>query len=229
MFDVVGRTYASSFRARHLVFIFIAAIAAYILFHNERFLIEPSNPVWQHYRSIGWWLLIHGVAGASALILAPMQFSDRLRARFAELHRVVGRVYTTAVFVLAPLGAYIQYLDEGLAGASRSFTIASSTDAVLLMITTGIGFIFALKRMIPQHRQWMTRSYAVALVFFEVRFILGVSGLDQPFDFAVVETVVWVCLAFAVLIGDIANQVYDFQPMRSSIARTRPMQAAAAE
>jgi hypothetical protein len=28
---------------------------------------------------------------------------------------------------------------------------------------------FALKRMIPQHRQWMTRSYAAALTFFEIR------------------------------------------------------------
>src|SRR5882672_7278394 len=193
MFNAVRGPYPNSFRTKHLVFVFIAAMAAYVLYHNERFLIEPTNPVWQHYQSIGWWLLIHGVAGACALILVPMQFSDRLRARFAKLHRVIGRVYITAAFVLAPLGAYIQYLDEGLAGASWSFTIASSTDAALLMITTGIGFFFALKRMIPQHRQWMTRSYAVALVFFEVRFILGVSGLDQPFDWPIVETVVWVC------------------------------------
>jgi uncharacterized membrane protein len=229
MFNAVCGTFARRFRTKHLVFVFIAAMTASILYHNERFLIEPSNPVWQHYQSIGWWLLIHGAAGACALILVPMQFSDRLRARFAKLHRVVGRVYIAAVFTLAPLGAYIQYLDEGLAGASRSFTIASSADAVLLMITTGIGFVFALKRLIPQHRQWMTRSYAVALVFFEVRIILGVSGLDQPFDFAVVETVVWVCLAFAVLIGDIANQIYELQPAPSRIARLQPMRGVLAE
>jgi hypothetical protein len=229
MSKAVQGTFANSFRTKHLVFVFIAAVAAYVVFHNERFLIEPSNPVWQHYRSIGWWLLVHGVAGACALILAPLQFSDRLRSRFAKLHRVAGRVYILAAFVLAPLGAYIQYLDEGLAGASRSFTIASSTNAVLLMSTTGIGFVFALKRMIPQHRQWMTRSYAVALVFFEVRFILGISGLDRPFDFTVVETVVWVCLAFAVLLGDIANQVYELQPMRTLVATTQSTQAVAAE
>jgi hypothetical protein len=229
MSSAVRRTYASRFRMKHVVFVFIAAMAAFILYHNERFLIEPTNPVWQHYKSIGWWLLVHGMAGACALILAPMQFSDSLRTRFARLHRVVGRVYITAAFVLAPSGAYIQYLDEGLAGASRSFTMASATDAMLLMITTGIGFFFALKRMILQHRQWMTRSYAVALVFFQVRFILGVSGLDQPFDWAILETVVWICLAFAVLIGDIANQVYELQPMPSPVARAQPMQAVAAE
>jgi len=229
MSSAVRRTYASRFRMKHVVFVFIAAMAAFILYHNERFLIEPTNPVWQHYKSIGWWLLVHGMAGACALILAPMQFSDSLRTRFARLHRVVGRVYITAAFVLAPSGAYIQYLDEGLAGASRSFTMASATDAMLLMITTGIGFFFALKRMILQHRQWMTRSYAVALVFFQVRFILGVSGLDQPFDWAILETVVWICLAFAVLIGDIANQVYELQPMPSPVARAQPVQAVAAE
>jgi hypothetical protein len=158
-----------------------------------------------------------------------MQFSDRLRTRFTKLHRIVGRIYITSVFVLSPLGAYIQYLDEGLAGAGRSFTIASTTDAVLLMTTTGIGFYFALKRMIAQHRQWMTRSYAVALVFFQVRAVLGVAGLDQPFDWATVETVVWVCLAFAVLIGDIANQVYEIQSMRRRIVRAEAMPVLAAE
>ena len=72
MFNAVCGILADRFRMKHLVFIFIAAMALYILYHNERFLIEPSNPVWQHYQSIGWWLLIHGLAGASALILVPM-------------------------------------------------------------------------------------------------------------------------------------------------------------
>src|SRR6476620_3582133 len=105
MFNAVCGTFARRFRTKHLVFVFIAAMTAYILYHNERFLIEPSNPVWKHYQSIGWWLLIHGAAGACALILVPMQFSDRLRARFAKLHRVVGRVYITSALVLAPSGA----------------------------------------------------------------------------------------------------------------------------
>jgi hypothetical protein len=217
------------FRTKYFIFSFIAAMTLYVLFHNERFLIDPSNPVWQHYRSLGWWLLAHGVAGACALILAPLQFSDRLRARFTKLHRVSGRIYIAGAFVLAPLGAYIQYMDEKTAGASRSFTLASATDAVLLMVTTGIGLLFALKRMIPQHRQWMTRSYAVALVFFEGRFIMGVSGLDRPFSWAVLETVVWICLAFAILIGDLANQAYELRSVRPRTARTPAMQTVPAE
>jgi uncharacterized membrane protein len=200
-------------RIKNLVFAVIAAMMAYVLWHNERFLIEPMNPVWQHYQALGSFLLVHGVAGGSALILAPMQFSERLRTRFTKLHRVVGRIYVTGALVLAPAGVYVQYLDYSLGVfPSRSFMTEVFIQAALLMITTGIGFLFALKRMIPQHRQWMTRSYAAALTFFAIRVILGVMGWDR--DVVMVETVVWACTASAILIGDLANQVYELRSMR---------------
>jgi hypothetical protein len=159
-------------------------------------------------------------------VLAPMQFSDPLRARFARVHRITGRTYVTAAFVFAPIGAYIQYLDESQ-GASWTFTVETVVQASLLMITTGIGFSFAMKRMIPQHRQWMTRSYAVALTFFEVRFILGVTGWNEPFNWQIVETVVWTCTACSVLVGDIANQVYELQSARPRFARAKAEPVAA--
>jgi len=214
---------SDGFRAKHLVFAFIGVMIAYVLYHNERFLFDPTHPVWQHYETFKWWLLPHGVVGACALLLAPMQFSDRLRARFRKLHRVTGRIYVAGALVLAPLGAYIQYTQEPL-GASRSFTTAAIIDAAILMTTTGIGLFFAIRRMIPQHRQWMTRSYAVALTFFEIRFILGLTGLDTPPDPAIAEIVVWACVAVAVLVGDIANQWYELQS-----SPRRPVMVPAAE
>jgi hypothetical protein len=199
-------------RAKTIVFGVIAALMAYVIAHNESFLIDPRHPVWQHYATFQWWLLPHGLAGACALVLAPLQFSDRLRQRYARVHRMIGRIYVAGAFVIAPLGAYIQWLEEPL-GASRSFTTAAIVDATILLVTTAIGLAFALKRMIPQHRQWMTRSYAVALTFFVIRFILGVTGLDRPPDPAIAEIVVWACVALAVLVGDLANQWYELSSM----------------
>ena len=101
------------------------------------------------------------------------------------------------------------------------------------MITTAIGLYFALKRQFNYHRQWMIRSYAVALTFIEIRVILGVSGLDDPFDWHILETVVWSCVAASVLIGDIANQLYDghLARLRTATANARavegPMRIAA--
>lgn len=206
------------FRIKNIVFAFIGLMTLYVLYHNERFLLNAQHPVWMHYASFKWWLLPHGLAGACALILAPLQFSDRLRARYRQLHRVIGRIYVSAALILAPLGAYIQFVEEPL-GASRSFTIATVVDAGLLMTTTGIGLIFAVNRMIPQHRQWMTRSYAVALAFLEIRVILGVTGLDRPPSYAVTEIVVWSCVATGVLVGDLANQWYELQSTRARTAR----------
>jgi len=227
MFDTVPVQSSKWFRTKNFVFAFVAVMMAYVLFHNERFLLDPADPVWQHYESFKWWLLPHGLAGACALLLVPMQFSDRLRRRFTKLHRVIGRVYVAGALGLPPLGAYLHYRDES-AGSSRSFTVAGVIDAAILMITTGIGFAFALKRNIPQHRQWMTRSYAVALVFFEVRVILGVTGWDRPVNFATVEAVLWACLAFSVLLGDLANQWYELRSLRPRTARTQAAQSVAA-
>src|SRR5258708_34757729 len=122
-------------------------------------------------QSFKWWLLPHALAGACALFLGPMQFSDRLRLRYTKLHRVVGRVYVAGVLIAAPLGAFIQYRFDERLGVSRSFTIATIVDASLWMLTTAIALVFALNGRIQQHRQWMTRSYAVAIVFLESRVI----------------------------------------------------------
>jgi uncharacterized membrane protein len=203
---LVPRQRASWINAKNLAFAGILLMMAYVLHHNESFVIDRSDPNWDHIKSFRWWLLPHGLAGACALTLAPLQFSDRLRRRFTKMHRIVGRIYITGVFVLAPLGVYIQYLEERI-GEPRSFTIATSVDAILLMSTTSFALYFILKRKIQQHRQWMTRSYAVALVFFEVRFISGLLGLDD--SVGATETIVWICLAFSIPLADLVLQLQE--------------------
>lgn len=198
---------ASYVRPKHVVLTIVACMIGYVLYHNESFLVHPKDPIWEHYHPFRWWLLPHGLAGACAILLGPFQFSDRLRAKYTKLHRVSGRIYVVGAMVVAPLGTYIQYYQERM-GMTRSFTMAAAVDATLLMITTGIAFAFILRRKIQQHRQWMTRSYAVALIFLEVRVILGLTGLEKLGPHAV-ETVVWCCVAFSVLSGDIVLQVQE--------------------
>lgn len=208
----VSRQGASWINAKSLVFAVIVLMMAYVVQHNEGFLVDHGDPEWQHIEPFKWWLLFHGVAGACALVLVPLQFSDWLRSRFTKVHRVMGWTYISGVFILAPLGVLIQYLEEHT-GAPRSFTIAATVDATLLISTTGTALYFILNRKIQQHRQWMTRSYAVALVFFEVRLISGVLGLDDSGD-AVGETIVWICVAFAIPLADFVLQLQDSRRSR---------------
>ena len=224
MFDTIPVQSANRLRTKHFVFTFIGIVTAYTLYHNESFLVDPADPRWEHYHSLGWWLLLHGVAGGCALVLAPMQFSDRLRKRFTKLHRITGRVYVGSVLVLFPLGAYIQYLDEAT-GGSRTFTYLTVMEAVTMAITTGFGLYFAINRNIPQHRQWMTRSFAVTFVAIMVRAVMGITGWDNPFNWALTEAVVWSCFVFSLLFADLANQIYDWpQPLR-----TRPIESASTQ
>jgi hypothetical protein len=44
-----GGGFRSAVAAEISVFTAIAMMMAYVIYHNERFLIEPMNPVWEHY------------------------------------------------------------------------------------------------------------------------------------------------------------------------------------
>ena len=206
--------------AKYVVFSVIAIMMVYVLYHNERFLIEPTNPIWQHYEPFKWWLLPHGVFGAIVILLAPLQFSDRLRRRFTRFHRIVGRLYVIGAFGLAPLGAYIQYYNERL-GGPRSFTVLAVVNAVMLVVATAIAFLFAYKRRITQHRQWIVRSYAISLVFIEGRFVMGVTGWEQ-LGVEIVQAIIWSCLAMSVLLADMANH---WMEIRSALSA--PVKSAA--
>jgi hypothetical protein len=217
--DLVRPGSPSWVRPKTFVFAAIAAMGLYVLYHNERFLIDPSHPVWQHYEPFKWWLLPHGVAGACALFLAPLQFSDRLRRSHLNVHKTIGFIYVISALIFAPIGTYIQYLDEAQ-GAARTFTIETFVQAGLMMITTVIGMACALKGLITQHRQWMIRSYAVALTFLEIRVILGITGWDNPMEWGRLETVVWVCVALSIFVGDVANHIYERRTARPRVAQT---------
>jgi len=195
------------FRPKYVVFSFIAVMTIYVLVHNERFLIDPTHPNWTFWAPFKWWLLPHALAGTTTILMAPFQFSDRLRKHYPKAHRVMGRIYVAGVLTLAPLGAYTQWLEEVRGVATREFTVLAVVDMILLIVPTLIALRYAMQRKITLHRQWMTRSFAVALVFFEGRFILGVTGLES--NPANAEPVIWSCLVFAVLAGDIANQWQD--------------------
>ena len=219
-------------RPKYLIFAAILLMMGYVMAHNERFLVEPENPVWAHYSKYGWWLLTHGVAGAAALFLAPLQFSDRLRKRYARFHRMCGYVYVAGVFALAPLGVYVQLVSEGLEGSPRSFTVLAAADGLMLIVTTAIAVMFARQRRLTQHRQWMTRSYAVALVFFEGRLILGLTGLETA-SVEIVQAVIWTCLALSVPLADIVNDWDELRraataPARSPARGDAPARAVAA-
>ena len=190
-------------------------MAIYVLQHNERFIVDPKAPVWNHYQPFKWWLLVHGLGGASALVLAPMQFSERLRRHYTGLHRVAGRIYVAGAVIAGLTGAYIQFVQEQT-GGTRSFTLAGATQGLLWMVTTLIALVLILQGKVQQHRQWMVRSLFLGpVVFVTVRVILGVTGLEKLGP-SMIETVVWVSITCAVPVADIVLQCEEWLRSRST-------------
>jgi uncharacterized membrane protein len=194
-------------RPKYLAFTFVGIMMAYVAVHNESFLVNWKDPIWEHYKTIKWYLLPHGVTAAFALLLGPLQFSDRLRARYTKFHRVSGRIYVAGALIGGPLGAIMQAVE----GPDR-WVVLSVVDASMLVATTSIALMFILKGNITQHRNWMTRSYAVTLVFLGGRFFGGIAGLDgnEPMLLAII----WSCLALSLLVADVGIHLQDLMRKR---------------
>jgi uncharacterized membrane protein len=194
-------------RPKYLAFTFVGIMMAYVAVHNESFLVNWKDPIWEHYKTIKWYLLPHGITAAFALLLGPLQFSDRLRARYTKFHRVSGRIYVAGALIGGPLGAIMQAVE----GPDR-WVVLSVVDASMLVATTSIALMFILKGNITQHRNWMTRSYAVTLVFLGGRFFGGIAGLDgnEPMLLAII----WSCLALSLLVADVGIHLQDLMRKR---------------
>jgi hypothetical protein len=190
-------------RPKTMLFIAIAAMYAFVLLTVESFLFDKSNPEWAHIAPFQWWLLPHGLAAACALFLGPFQFSERLRRKYVMVHKTFGYLYIAGCTVGAPLGVYIQWVEEKLGTFSHSFTIATIMDAAIWMFATTMALIMILSGKMQQHRQWMTRSFACALIFLEVRVVLVAFQLPET----AAEMVVWAFVAAAFPLADLVLQI----------------------
>jgi len=94
-----------SFQAKHLLFATFGLMALVVfVLYDLPFVTTAAG---QHFAKVKWWLVPHGVAGLAALVLVPLQFSNRLRAHHWQLHRIMGRIYVGSVFIAAPIAVPI--------------------------------------------------------------------------------------------------------------------------
>ena len=101
--------------------------------------------------------------------------------------------------------------------------VASSGFGVLFAVTTALGLLAAKRRDIQTHREWMTRSYAVGLVFLETRCIDQIPWLSKLWDWpsTILETHhisdLWLVIALSLLGAELLLRVERLN--RSPLAR----------
>ncbi|MFG1840034.1 DUF2306 domain-containing protein [Micromonospora sp. NPDC049175] len=122
-------------------------------------------------------LVTHIFTAAVALVLGPLQFSPKVRAR-PRIHRSIGRCYLAVGVVPSGLTAIPVAVWSG-----RLLTqVSLSTAAALWLITGGLGYRAARRRDFAAHRDWMMRNYALTFLAVTARIFVPLLLLVQiPF------------------------------------------------
>ena len=201
--------------AKTMLFALIGVMYVYVLYNVEGFLFNKTDPEWKHIAPFQWWLLPHGLAAACALFLGPLQFSERLRKKYVMVHKTFGYLYIAGCYVGAPLGLYIQWIEEKLGTYSHGFTIGTMLDAGIWVFATTMALVMIRSGRMQQHRQWMIRSFACALIFLEVRAIMVFFQIPEP----MVEYVVWGCVAAAFPLADLVLQIDELRRQKVRTVR----------
>jgi uncharacterized membrane protein len=146
---------------KYAFFALLALCVPLVLVADERFLINPADPHWKHVAPFKWLLLVHGLAGLTALITGTLQMSSRIRRLRPELHRAIGKVFIGAVSIAAPAALAIT-----LAGFEpRSITVQQWFQSGGWLASPWIAYACIRSGQMPLHKAWMMRSYAFTLIF----------------------------------------------------------------
>jgi uncharacterized membrane protein len=143
-----------------------------------------------------WWLVLHIAGGVTALSVGVLQLWLGLTNRISAWHRALGKAYVTAI-ALGSIGAF--YLALTIPG-NAPYAAGLFSLCVAWVITTSMAVFAIRRRKIPQHREWMMRSYAVTFAFVTFRF--GVDALIArhvaPADAQAIMA--WACWAAPLLL-----------------------------
>ena len=151
-------------RFKTILWVSLGLIVLFVFITSELLLVT-DYPMYHAYRlqviADRHLLIPHTLAGTLALLIGPINFSSRIRQRYLQLHRILGRLYVVSVFVGSFTGIALAAGRPGLPGTSMQ--------AAAWMVCTTAALITARNHQITQHRQWMARSYAVTFTFVSSR------------------------------------------------------------
>src|ERR1700686_494290 len=114
--------------------------------------------------------LLHIVPAMLFMILGPLQFVRRLRAKHPRIHRWSGRIFLTASAVVGVTGLTLAFR-KTIGGVDEKAAIVLFGSFFLIALAKALWH--ALRREFALHREWMIRGYAIGLAVATIRPIMG--------------------------------------------------------
>ncbi len=188
----------------------------YYLNYNEAVFTNPATGAANYWRMRGW-LLLHITCGMTAALIGPFQFSQRLRKRYLQLHRLSGRVYVIAV-MCGSVAAFRLAIGTTF---GKAFGFGLEMLALAWCTTTLMAYYAVRQRQIQIHREWMVRSYVVTFAFVTFRVFNDYPPMMNWLPDADRSNVlIWACWALPLLITEVILQLRRMPRTAKSSAHT---------
>lgn len=173
-------------------YVLIAYIAGVALYNYGFRLLGWGSwpPLSESYQLHPIGLYTHIFAAVLALVVGPFQFSVRLRQKFRQLHRWMGRAYLgIGVLVGGISGLYMSVFAFGGLAAKLGFA-----GLAIAWLYTGCKAYQSIRAgNVEEHKAWMIRNYALTLAAVSFRVYLPLSMM-AGFDFETVYRIdAWAC------------------------------------
>lgn len=170
--------------------------------------------------------VLHAAAGAVCLVTGAVQFNHRIRRRHPGAHGAVGRVYVWSAWVSSATALIsAAFFDVPLAAR-----IVFAAAAVMWFATTSVARARILSRRVADHRDWMVRSFSLAMFFVVFEFwvsALALSPLNRDIAYPLGVLLAWLgntAVAEAVIRQTRPSRG---QPLSLAAADPRPVSAKA--
>jgi uncharacterized membrane protein len=139
---------------------------------------------------------LHLGCGGLALLLSPLQFAGRLRARWPGLHRAVGRIAFGAIAVAGSTALVLAPVSRAGAVGTAGFGAL----AVLWLACAAAALRAIRRRDVAAHRRWAVRTFALTYAAVALRLWMVVLPLVQTaslgIDAAVAEDRAYLLVPF---------------------------------
>jgi len=189
-----------------IALVIIGLIALYYVvqrvFPYTSFNIEQYRDYWPEK----WWLVGHLIGGMTALLIGPFQFSSSFRNRYLKFHRTLGKIYIVAI-IIGSLCAF--YMSFTIAPKfNNAWSIALFFLALPWLVCVLMAYRMIRLKRIPQHKEWMIRSYVVTFAFVLFRYIEESTFASYLIEDAAqrAPTVIWISWAIPLLITEVVLQ-----------------------
>lgn len=149
--------------------------------------LSDPPPLDYMFAQFPWLTLIHILPGVVFMVLGPLQFNTRLRAKYPAWHRISGRIFVVCSLIIGVTALVMSIVMPAVGGVTQA--TATALFALYFLFALGKAFWHIRQRQIAAHRAWMIRAFATGLAVATIRPLVGlfyatsrVSGLT-PAEF----------------------------------------------